>query len=176
MNIITQSIPFFVVPVSNHAEVKQSILDSIATMGIHSKIELPIESISNTDWHLSPEVKRPYSNIIKPIFRTALTEVERVLKPCKPLVFSNFWFQQYNHGDSHDWHFHGGSLISAVYYLELNGESPKTTYRCMGQEFTIEANEGDILFAPGYFEHKSKKNTGDRKTVVVCNFRPDDNY
>jgi hypothetical protein len=80
--------------------------------------------------------------------------------------------QQYYKKDTHDWHNHNCSW-SAVYYVELSKDSPRTQLiePYSSNIITPNVNEGDILIMPGNVEHCSPPNQSDnRKTIISFNF------
>jgi ectoine hydroxylase-related dioxygenase (phytanoyl-CoA dioxygenase family) len=86
------------------------------------------------------------------------------------ILLNNVWIQQYEKGDSHGWHTHENCNFSNVYYIDLNGECPKTHFKFRGFEFEIPVKEGQILTFPGYIAHCSKENKSDYvKSVLAFN-------
>lgn len=170
MNIITQKLELLTFDVSNHQNIKQPILDAISSMGTHSNIDNN-QSISNTDWHLNSNVYRPYFDYINPIINTIGEEIQIMLKIPERIKLLNYWFQQYKKNDYHTWHIHGGCNFSCVYYVNLNDDNAKTTFRLLdGSEFEVDVKEGSILIFPSYLPHTSKSNNSDvTKTVIAFN-------
>jgi hypothetical protein len=163
--------------VEGHAKIKPLLLASIEKLGTHSAIT-KYERISNTDWHIKNNIghifeNKEYLNIINPIVAfhnkqlaeyTGITEINT----------NHIWFQQYSKGDFHGWHSHGNCMYSNVYYVELNGSCPRTSFRFMGTEFNIDVEEGDILTFPSFLQHCSRLNKHDlRKTVIAFNSNAD---
>jgi hypothetical protein len=82
------------------------------------------------------------------------------------------WYQQYNTGDIHDWHFHPTANISFVYFIELNSYKESTEFFDVKTKkvFQIKAKEGDILVFPAFIPHRSPViKTNNRKTVISGN-------
>lgn len=162
-------VPFFKYEVSNHLNIKNIILDDIARMGIHSHIDND-QRISNTDWHLNVNIIRPYIEHIKLDITQVCKELKKYFEYKEEVKLSNYWFQQYSKGDYHSFHAHGQSSFSCVYYVNLQGNNPKTTFKINSEEFQIDIKEGEILVFPGFLPHTSKENTsGDVKTVIAFN-------
>jgi hypothetical protein len=163
----------FVSKVPNHQELKPKILEAIEREPSQS-VRVSSQKISKTDFFKEPEpeIKRSYYDIIKSPIENHLKEV------CDKLQMqlrqaSYFWFQQYEYGDFHNYHTHDTGY-SCVYYVQLESESPKTTFIYMGNEFEFNVNEGDILTFPSYLMHRSKPNFSKfTKTIVACNFETD---
>lgn len=177
LNFVDSDIPcpIFIRKISNHNQLKQQILDSIEDMGKFSIFQKSLsnkhtscQKISHTDYHLNRNHKRPYFSIIEPILREHHALLTDVLNVAEIVVPSNYWFQQYETGDYHGMHVHD-TPFSSVYYVELPGESPKTTLNLFGKEYEIEVHEGDILTFPGFIPHESKENKGERKTIIAFN-------
>jgi hypothetical protein len=158
----------FVSKVPNHQELKPKILEAIKREPSQS-VHASGQKISKTDFFKDPEIKRSYYDIIKLPIENHLQEV------CDKLQMqlrqdNYFWFQQYEYGDFHNYHTHD-TAYSCVYYVQLESESPKTTFIYMGNEFEFNINEGDILTFPSYLMHRSKPNFSKfTKTIVACNF------
>lgn len=170
MNIITQKLELLTFDVENHSDIKQPILNAISSMGLHSNIDNN-QSISNTDWHLNGNVYRPYFDYIDPIIKNISKEIQLMLQIPEQIQLINYWFQQYKKDDFHTWHIHGGCNFSCVYYVNLNDDNAKTTFRLLnGSEFTVDVKEGNILIFPSYLPHTSKSNNSDVvKTVIAFN-------
>ena len=156
----------FVSEVKNHSTIKQDILNAIRDMGEFS-YRMKENQLSNTDWHLTT-VERKYYDIVKPILDAHNEELGNALG--FNMNITNYWFQQYKTGDSHTWHLHGGATHSNVYYVELDSENPKTSFRHNGNEFDVPVKEGCILTFPSYLTHCSKENKSlSTKTVIGFN-------
>ena len=155
--------------VKNHSLIKQTIIDSIESMGTYSYSQPGNQQISNTDWHLNPDTPRPYINYLNHIFDDHNKQVMDVygFDLCNRL---DVWFQQYHKGDYHIWHTHRGSMFSNVYYVALNSDCPKTSFMIENKETEFDVAEGDIITFPSYIKHRSKPNTCDSiKTIVSFN-------
>lgn len=162
--------PFIVKRVTNHETVKQSILSSIKSMGVHSMEEPPIQAIFNCDWHLPNTYQRAYLNAVLPIINQHNLAVQRALGHIRAVQTDNIWFQQYREGNFHSWHVHPKAMFSNVYFVELPSKTIATTFRVMGKEFQVDAEEGDILTFPSFYEHCSKTNDLEGiKTVIAFN-------
>jgi len=148
--------------ISEHSSIKNDILEAIDRMGKYSYVNKG-QQISNTDWHLPENFRRPYLDITMPILERYYSKLE--------LVPDNIWFQQYYKNDYHDWHRHGICSYSSVYFLELPNQNIKTEF----ENLEIEVEEGDFIIFPGICLHRSPMNiTTDRKTSIVVNLNQPD--
>lgn len=170
MNLKKSQLPahVFVSSVENHHELKPLVLASLRDFGEFS-YRSAHNSISNTDWHLAPNVIRPYLELVlQPISQHV--EAVRLANNYTSSSVGRCWFQQYKKGDFHDWHTHGECMFSSVYYVDLPDGSPKTSFLLDGKEFSIDVREGDILTFPSFLAHRSAPNPSDRaKTVFSFN-------
>jgi len=165
-------VPILIHKVEKHNEIKDTILHNIDKIGNHSLNDSNKcnQSISNTDWHLDSNLFRPYYDIVYPIIKNNTCILKQKLKLNCNLNLLNYWFQQYQNGDYHDWHNHFGSYYSSIYYVELPKDSVKTTFKIIDKEYEFEVTEGDIISFPSILYHKSKPNKSNkRKTVVAFN-------
>ena len=93
------------------------------------------------------------------------------LNVSEELNIFNYWFQQYKKKDFHTWHIHGGCNFSCVYYVDIDDNCSKTTFRLLdGSEFDVAVKEGDVLVFPSYMPHTSKPNKSNKtKTIISFN-------
>ena len=153
----------------DHSKCKQELLDSINNMPIDpSTIKTSgKDKISRTDFFLPKEVERPYLKFFNEIINPITEEM------CKRLNSSYYeilytWFQQYNHGDVHNWHNHTGSQFANVFFVELEDNSIGTEF--LDPKYNIKVKEGDLITFPSYLYHRSPINlTKNRKTVISFN-------
>ena len=168
MKLINTTCPILSYEVPNHAELKQSVIDSIKSMGTFS-YKTGGQSIHNTDWHLHPEFPRPYFKLLEPLANTVIQNA-MVTFDAREMKILNFWFQEYHKGDFHEWHTHNNALFSNVYYLSLPEGSSQTHFRVNGEEFSVPVTEGCVLTFPAFYSHTSKEHKGeDPKMVFVFN-------
>ena len=163
--------------VQNHAQLKPAILEAIAKLGIHSAIS-KLERISNTDWHIKNDISpvfenKEYLNVVKTVLFEHNKQVAEYIGATE-IQTNHIWFQQYEKLDFHGWHSHGNCMYSNVYYVELDKFCPRTSFKFMGTEFSIDVEEGDILTFPSFLSHCSKPNKSDsRKTAIAFNSNAD---
>jgi len=162
---MSDKIPFIILKIDNHLEVKNKILDAIKYAGKNK-----YQEIYNTDWGKDKNYPRPYYEFLKDIFNNISETVTKIYQYSDKLEVKNYWFQQYTNNDSHDWHIHKNCLFSCVYYIELCDETPKTSFKLFNEEFDISINEGEVLIFPSFLLHCSKPNKSNKtKTVVAFN-------
>jgi predicted 2-oxoglutarate/Fe(II)-dependent dioxygenase YbiX len=82
------------------------------------------------------------------------------------------WFQQYYKSDTHNWHFHGNSNLSCVYYIELYNSKDSTIFYDIenNSQFQLDVKEGDVVIFPSHTIHKSPLlKSNNRKTIISLN-------
>ena len=162
-------IPFILIEVENHHVLKDLILSEILEMGQHSNIDKH-QKISNSDWFLPKEFFRSYFNYIEPVMKNVCHVVKETMQYKHDIKVDNYWFQQYEYGDYHNWHAHGGALFSCVYYVDIDDKMPKTSFKLFDDEFEIGIKEGSVLVFPPFLNHCSKPNKSKKtKTVIAFN-------
>jgi len=132
------------------------------------------QKISNTDWHM-PTWPRPYADILVPYINDiCLPQI--YTDTCPKMEIVQTWFQQYETGDYHSWHFHGKCMFSSVFYVELP-ENTETTFKDHNRrEFKIDVKQDDYIVFPSYLLHCSPVNeTQKRKTIVAMNLNDKEN-
>jgi hypothetical protein len=173
LNFITTTakIPFFTYKVENHSELKSKILEEINKLKVQPVFGSG-QRIWNSDYYLKGGDDRPYVQLVKPMLTDLCKELTEILEYKGQGVLEpiNIWYQQYKPSDIHYWHVHRYCFYCGVYYVDLQGETPKTTFKCMEEEFQFEVEEGQILFFPSFLLHQSKKNLSNKtKTVIAFN-------
>ena len=163
---------FYITQVEEHEIVKPKILEAISQLGINPGPKEEYNShITNTDWHLPPNLQREYFKICFPLFSNHFNQIKNNYGWWYHEQLKNYWFQQYEKGDWHGMHIHNNCLFSSVYYLELPDGSSKTTFKTPQRTFEVEIKEGEIITFPSIFFHESRENKSEkRKTVVSANF------
>ena len=158
-----------------HKDIKSeliSLIDKTRGESINNKSD----NIIKTDYYLNNGMDRfhfEYFNVLHKFisecgFYEKLLEVYYV----DGFGVSQGWYQQYNTGDTHGWHIHPKTNISAVYCLELEDSNDSTEFMNYdkGGIFKTESKEGDIIVFPSYIMHRApvvKSNT--RKTTINFN-------
>jgi hypothetical protein len=154
--------------------IKEEILNNIKKMGKFSLIQENLinkQKIYNTDWHLNDSFVRYYQDNIINIFQDINIHINNLYSCDAKLSIINYWFQQYEKNDYHQWHIHNSCIFSCVYYVDIQEDTPKTLFKLFDKsEIEIEMNEGEILIFPSYLEHISKLNKSDKtKTIISFN-------
>lgn len=154
--------------IENFDEIKQSILDVIENMDVETIIS-PEEQISKTDWRGHNQLMLPYVQyIVKPIEDHLLELARKFNYKHMTTVTDGIWFQQYNVGDFHGMHTHGACNFSSVMFVELP-EGAATSFNVMGEEFSVDVEEGCIVSFPSFMLHQSKPLAKGRKTIIAFN-------
>jgi ribosomal protein L16 Arg81 hydroxylase len=150
---------------SHHKEIKNKLLELISTIE-DKTLKSEKDRISKTDWFLPKDYNREYLNLFYNKINDCMDLMCNQLKT-KNWQIHNGWFQQYNKNDKHTWHLHEGCSMSAVYYLELPNKNLTTEF-INGQKPKVK--EGDVLFFPSFYLHRSPiNNSKKRKTVIAFN-------
>jgi hypothetical protein len=162
----------------NHERDKQKILDLIEREP-SSPIKCCDEencdcnnNISNSDWREPDVGERKYWNEFYSGIKDDLHEVYTKTLLYEQYQIDNYWFQQYNKKDTHDWHWHERCFYANVYFVELPEDAPPTELQIpiTGEIIRPNVKEGDILIFPSILRHRSAPNESDkRKTVIAFN-------
>tara|TARA_R110002096_G_scaffold391389_1_gene586270 strand:- start:321 stop:863 length:543 start_codon:yes stop_codon:yes gene_type:complete len=161
----------FVLEIAEHSSFKQYMLDYISKQPDTSLVEFD-DDITKTDWQESNDTTREYGVKFVDILQPYLTEVATQLFAEK-FIINNMWYQQYAKNSKHQWHYHGQTSWSAVYFLELPHNNLATQildipHNKMVYEKTIE--EGDLFIFPASLLHRSPENlTNDLKSIISFN-------
>jgi hypothetical protein len=158
---------FFISKIDNFSEIKHNVLNSIEQMGKFSYCN-KFQHISNTDYHLNHNFKRPYTEFIVPCFMPHLIKLNNEFG-YNEYQLKNIWFQQYEKNDFHNWHCHSDCTFTNIAYIELPNKKITTQVKLKGKDIKINVAEGEMLSMPGFLVHGSPINKGARKTVVVMN-------
>lgn len=171
MQITEIKVPLLVIPFKKHNIFKIKVLEKIDN---YHNFDLPYkkdnDSISKTDWN-DKESFKEYLSIIKTDLIESVSESFQYFNS-KGIAFGNFWFQQYNKNDFHDWHIHKHCHWTSVYFLELPHTSLKTEIQSFDRQSLLEYNakEGDIITFPSCLYHRSPINQLPiRKTIISFN-------
>ena len=165
------AVPYIVSKFEHHTDVKEQLLDLISKQDCITENDHG-DKISKTDWYTAPGTVREYWKFLFPMLEEHMKDVMLNLQ-IKEYAFTNYWFQQYEHLDTHGWHRHRHCFFSNVYYIELPKDGPSTIFKNPVDGKTIlcpEVEEGDIITFPSIFEHCSAPNQSiNRKTVISFN-------
>ena len=154
---------------SHHQNIKYRLL-SLIQKSQGERIENDNDKITNSDYYLEgmdiPHYE--YFNTfnayaVKDKFYDKLLDTYHVSR----LDVGKVWFQQYDKNDSHNWHSHPGSNLSAIYCLEMKDKESSTEFIDQGKIIRTDAEEGDIIIFPSYMIHRAPKiQTSERKTTI----------
>jgi hypothetical protein len=167
-------LPIITLRFEKHWEIKQDLIEILESQTSAPVVPDPAiqDQISKTDWYVDINVKRPYWDFLCPTLLPVLKDTYENRIGYDQWSVGEYWFQIYETGDSHEWHFHPGCLYNNIYYVELEDGSPRTELMApvTGEVIIPEVEEGDILIFPSVFRHRSPKNLGlCRKTIVSWN-------
>lgn len=171
MKIFDANIPcsVFKAKVENHETLKKNLLKIFDNQTKFS-IKNYGQEIYNTDYHIEHKFRElKYKELIFPVLSAYCENLKEKLR-CSSFNIDGLWFHQYAKNGFHDWHTHGNCMFSNVYYVDLDTTNPQTTFRHLGQIFTIPVSEGEILTFPTFLQHCSQPNLSDNvKTVIAFN-------
>ena len=159
---------FFITTVKDHTQIKNDVMSSIDSMGVHNIIETG-QRLLNTDWHLRSDLPRPYWQYTARVVEEHLLSFKEAMGYVEDVLAISFWFQQYGQEDFHAWHTHSRCNFSSVYYVDLPNGASNTSFRIQGQEFEVHVSEGQILTFPSFYSHCSKPNQHGVKTSIAFN-------
>lgn len=164
--------PYFISPLKEHLEIKEQLLSEINKTDKKKAINLKVNTVIGCDYDWSFDNERPYLKTLLPFLTKHLSK-EIKNQNFDQVHIHNVWFQQYIFNDIHDWHIHGQTQFTCVYYLELPEQAPVTEFihpfnQDKKQDFNIK--EGDILIFPSFVLHRGKRNKSQkRKTIISFN-------
>ena len=154
--------------IEEYKDIKDNLLMLIDKMP-NKKVDTDFENINKSDYFLPKEHAREYGDLFLKVIKPYNENIRRFYK-AKEIWIKNYWYQQYNNTDYHKWHVHSGSLLSSVFYIELKNKNSTVFYdNLTKQEYSYDLEEGDLITFPSLLPHKSKKNSGDRKTIISYN-------
>lgn len=165
--------PYVICKLTNHQEIKNQLL-SLIHVEKHSSSILDMRgSIAKTDWNIGADVSKKYFQFLQPHLIKCLDPVYKEILKYPEYKISNYWFQQYQENDTHNWHTHPNSSWANIYYADLSESGPRTEILSPEDNKTIiipEVSEGDILIIPAFLTHRSAPNLSNRlKTVIAFN-------
>ena len=155
----------------NHFDIKDRLLEAIEKSD-KSTFNDGKDLITYTDYYNEILLEK---KLYFPIFHLNANDYYDVLVKnycIKEFNIRNGWFQQYFKQDTHEWHYHGGSNLSFVYFVELKNAKESTEFYDLENKkvFQCDVKEGDIITFPAYIPHRSPIiKTTNRKTIISCN-------
>tara|TARA_R100000742_G_C4205126_1_gene33099 strand:- start:94 stop:612 length:519 start_codon:yes stop_codon:yes gene_type:complete len=157
---------YFLTSIKEHSKTKKVLLSLINQIP-----KTQYEDVSHTDWNLPKDYVRPYLAPFVDIIKPYMFKLTKKMKH-KTWGIHNFWFQQYEKKGYHNWHTHGSTQFSNVYFLELPDKKYGTEFLNVvtNKKFKINVKEGDLLTFPSCMFHRSPKiNSKKRKTIIAFN-------
>lgn len=163
------NIPYFVVPFTNHNVVKDKVIELVRADTNGPNFDKK-DQISKTDWYSSESYSnREYFKLL--IENNFANEINDNLKytGIGDWQIINLWYQLYNTNDTHDWHDHGQSHWSFVYYVQLPKNSKGTICKDMttGEQIDPNQKEGDIFIFPSMIKHCSPPNLDNQEKIII---------
>jgi len=154
--------------VKEHKEFKNKLLSLIDEIK-SDEIQTDFEKIQKSDYNLSEKIERKYGNVFQDIIKPYNENIKEFYKAEK-ISINNYWFQQYGDNGYHNFHIHPFSLLSNVYYLELENNNSTVFYDMQNKkQFKYNLEEGDLITFPSLLPHRSQVNTNGRKTIISYN-------
>ena len=126
------------------------------------------DDIAKTDWPLADNWERAWTKKYKELFIEQFMLFANKLG-YKNIQLSKLWYQQYDLYQTHGWHIHARNY-TGTYYLQLPQDAPYTEFIYpdkLNKGFTIEVKEGDMIFFPCHFMHRSKPSLSDKKKTII---------
>lgn len=163
------NIPSFLFKFTNHDTIKDQLVSIIYHDNSGPNLDKK-DQISKTDWHTS----RMFAN--KEYFKLLIdnnfaVEINENLKytGIGNWQIDNLWYQLYKTNDTHDWHDHGQSHWSFVYYVQLPKGSKGTLCKDMmtGEQIDSKQQEGDIFIFPSMIKHCSPPNLDSKEKIII---------
>tara|TARA_Y100001938_G_C7924728_1_gene346298 strand:+ start:60 stop:584 length:525 start_codon:yes stop_codon:yes gene_type:complete len=126
------------------------------------------EKISHTDYKIPQTMKREYVDyFVNNIYGDYYDNLKSINK-VNVIGFRNIWFQVYNKGDWHGSHTHPGTHFTNVLYVNLPNKNLKTFLKKPnGEVFNFDAEEGDLITFPAYYEHSSPENKSNEQKIII---------
>lgn len=153
--------------IKEHKDIKKMIMKEI-----NNTKQASYEMVTSTDWQTPSNIERTYfTKYIKDIINKYYTSIAEQLGlkdfNLTKLIIHNWWFQKYNKNSTHDWHTHGASHFTNVYFVELPNKESATQIKGLKN---LNVEEGDLITFPAYWVHRSPINkTNKRKTIISFN-------
>lgn len=156
---------------ANHNDMRNTLLSYFEQVDSDLNKLHTEDVIQRLDWSRAKDFSRPWAKYFTESINDKLMAVITELG-YNEYVIDELWFQQYVQGGYHGWHAHGSSF-TAVYYLELDADAPKTELiepYMQSRKIIADVKEGDLLLFPSFVLHRAPRVTSDsRKTIVSFN-------
>jgi hypothetical protein len=131
------------------------------------------DKLLKTDWPNSDNWERPWIKLIVNELYKELVNFSQYMG-YQSIQLHKMWYQQYSYGDVHNWHTHDGNY-TGTYYLEFDKNCSTTEFlypNDLNKSFTVEVEEGDILFFPCSLIHRSSVSRS-KKTKSIISWNTD---
>lgn len=163
---------FYIVDtLDNHRSIKPELLAYFDNVQSDNGTGHSSDAIQRLDWSRAKDFTRPWAKYFTESINDKLIAVITELG-YNEYAIDELWFQQYVQDGYHGWHAHGSSF-TAVYYLELNADAPRTELiepYMQGKKIVADVQEGDLLLFPSFVIHRAPKIVSDtRKTIISFN-------
>ena len=126
------------------------------------------DNISKTDWHKADDFERDWTKKYGKLFGDELSYYAGRLG-YQGITLNKLWYQGYSFDGTHGWHVHHGNYTGA-YFLQLPEGTPYTEFLLttnLKKSFSIEVKEGDLLFFPCHFIHRSAENKSSEEKIII---------
>lgn len=126
------------------------------------------DKLLKSDWPEAANWERPWIKLAGPSLHSHLKIFAQHLGYAD-IKLHKLWYQQYGHQDVHNWHVHDGNY-TGTYYLELDKKCPTTEFLYpdnLDKSFTVEVEEGDMVFFPCWLIHRSAKNQSKKTKSII---------
>ena len=157
-----------------HNQIKFDLLKEINKandLGFKKKDNYFGDDLLKSDWPLADNWERPWASRYRNIFIEQFKYFANTLG-YKDVQLSKLWYQQYGLNQTHGWHTHARNY-TGTYYLQLPKNAPRTEFLYpdnLEEGFSINVEEGDMLFFPCHFVHRSNKSKSNSiKTIISWN-------
>lgn len=126
--------------------------------------------ITKSDYNPSSSALRTNKNYQQLLLPLLTNHCQKAYNRASGFWINEMWYQQYTKDDTHDWHVHEYCHWTNIYFLELPNKEERTqVYDLDRNLIEYDAQEGDIIFFPSMWLHRSKPLTDGRKTVISYN-------
>lgn len=149
--------------IDDHNQFKKKILEECKKSKFYSISNDINQKIKTTDFSENQgENRYPYflKNILLPFSKQILKAYDS-----KKMGVINMWFQEYIPGNFHDWHTHGSSNLSGIYYINLPHKDMTTQFKILN----VNIEEGNMIIFPSHLLHKSPMFKEGTKTIISFN-------
>jgi hypothetical protein len=156
---------FYVIAEYEHHD---KIKNEIMTMIDESEYQTRPTGIQ-TDFFVNHSIHKPWA---QKFFEHAMPYLSQTYKELgyTEISINGIWFQRYSKMIGHNWHTHGKTNFSTVYYLDVPENSAATAVKePFDQESIVyEGSEGTFSIFPAYAIHCATPNMSDQERTVIA--------